>query len=355
MKHNDKRLRESLDVKDEYGCYSLAVDLLLEEKGLAKINTDHIDQHEWIADSEEDRRKESERFKTECPYPRNITKKFFPYGGDYEVHSFDFGRQYRLTFSRADQGKRKGSVHPPPFFFIYFIDKHITKYEEQLSFEKVWMQVERDILHGCYSGWWPHTLISNRALNIKEEFDYLNNKGSAAWLKDYEERMDELLINAFYALPNFIQSHKAGVKLLIRHFEKRRTQLFDKKAPVRLNASRFWKRLIAERGAQKKGELPSRLFISGLVSFLLPIAWNLRDKYLQKFPEHIKVINRVKGWGKKLETLDARLIHLEDSNELQHLIIGGPKYYIEQVFLPKCFNVSYSTIKNRILITEKKN
>jgi len=341
--------------KDPFGLNTLQDDLLLQEKALREIGDDITDQRngDWITEIEEDLSKEKQRFNKECPYLRKITKKYFPYGGDYDVHSFD--GQYRLTFSRADRGKIKGLAQEPRFLFIYFIDKHITKYEEQLSFKKVWLQVERDISQGFYGEWWPQALINNRALNIKEKFDYLSEKASAAWLKGYEESMDELLIHAFYVLPDFIPSNKAGVKLLIRHFEKRRTQMFDKKAAVRQNASRFWKRLYDDRGAQKKGEFPYRLFISGLVSFLLPIAWNLHDKYLQKFPEHKKVINRDKGWRKKLETLDARLIHLEDSKELQHLIIGGPKYYIEQVFLPNCFNVSYSTIKNRILLTEKKN
>jgi predicted Zn-dependent protease with MMP-like domain len=341
--------------KDPFDLNTLQDDLLLQEKAVREIGDNIIDQRngDWIAEFEEDLANEKERFNKECPYLRKITKKYFPYAGDYEVHSFD--GQYRLTFSRADRGKIKESVQEPRFFFIYFIDKHITKYEDKLSFEKVWTQVERDISQGYYSEWWPDTLITYRALNIKEEFDYLSEKGSATCLKGYEEKMDELLIHAFYVLPDFMQSHKAGVKLLIRHFEKRRTQLFDKKATVRQNASRFWKRLFAERGAQKKGEFPARLFISGLVSFLLPIAWNLHDKYLQNFPEHKKVIERDKGWRKKLGSLDPRLIHLEDSKELQYLITGGPKYYIERIFLPRCFNVSHDTIKNRILLTEKKN
>ncbi len=318
-------------------------EILLQEKRLNEIGGYGSDNHDWIAEYEEELRKKKEHLKNECPYLRKLSPKLLPHGGTYEVDSFD--ERYRLSFARFGRGEKEWSAGNPRFMFFYFIDKQKTKYEEWLSFEEVLAQVNQDILKGVYDKPHPQDYLAMRALNLYEDCSYLGGRASAAWLKHYNEKMDELVIHAFYSLPSLSQSQKPGIKLLIQHYDKRRGQMFDSNPAVRHDAALFWEGLLHWNDRYNKSIFPKRLFITGLVHFLLPIAWNLKDKYLQQFPKDKKTINRpvkpveLRCWRTKVKTLDPRLIQLEDADQLKHLVPEEPKYYIEQHLLPAFFKL----------------
>lgn len=238
-------------------------------------------------------------------------------------------------------------------------------YEERLTFKDVLSQVDRDISNGKYGRWWPNLIREKAVSDLLSEKEYLGRQASREWLEEFEDIMDLWAIHAFYSEPKFFHSSDPEIKLLVQHLERRRTEMSDRKPKVRQNAARFLERLLNKRDGQRRCELPTHLYISGLVHFLLPIAHDLHDKYIREFPSHKTKINRgdnpteIKNWKAKVKALDPQIAGLDTTenqaeiSQLSKLISNGPKSYIENILLPDHFGISKASIHNRLYVVEK--
>jgi len=247
----------------------------------------------------------------------------------------------RLTFSRYNSipnKNDKNEIEDNPkainrYWFFYTISEG---FETQLSFQEIFQQIRKDIDAGEYKQALPSQYYEHHIPTEQDYYDNIAAQGKQitdADRKYYDKRLDEWTIDALYKMPTFFRSQEPGIRLLRGRFEKRSIDLYHGTREEKSSAARFFRDLTKKRNGNQKIELPDSFYLSGLINFLLPIAWYLRDKYKQAFGD--KIISRHDAeWKNKIQSVDQRLLPLVSDGTLPELL-ADPKLYIKQTLLPK--------------------
>ncbi len=326
-------MREDKAVEDRYGRNpdTLEEDLILAERARNEIPPDCLG-YDWIAQLEEESRSTRDlfdkSFNIRYPFFKDSSdKKHFPHGGVFIAYPLT-GKSHCFEFKRYGFREKRTKHRNEDKFFIFIVDGK-TKYDEQLSFKQVLDRVQEEINNGKYID--GASFSDFEALSLQDDLDYLGKRASPAFLKRHSDRMDLIVTKALRSMQTFFQSRKPGIILLRKHFEKRYIQMFHGTLKEKKDAARFVDSVYKNRAAVKQSEIPETLYISGLVHFLLPIAWSMHRNYREAFPKETITIN-TPNWEKKIHPIDHRLIPLIKKDTL-HILLGDPRKFIEQELL----------------------
>ncbi len=314
-------------------------------------------------------------------------------------------KRSRLTFSRNNILERN-SDPKKQMMFSYLVSEG---FEESLSFKDVLQQVKRDINNGtCRPDLerWNLTLQDrlenlregvipkNQRSNsynkpgnqkipdvVKSRLDILGERvkpdllqflinhigvkrvvkgkpaGALDWIQFHIDRQDENVVEAIKDMRTlFFRSQEPGIRFLRQWYEKRTIDLYNGTSEQRTDANRFFRKcfLLARHGT-RKSDFPDAFYVSGLIYFLLPIAWDLRSKYLiwascdekkKKFSGKYLSAHDSQ-LEEQMQSVDPRLVQIIKDDELSQLI-DSPMNYIKKTLLPGSFDVDYDTIKERL-------